>query len=103
LRMGELSRRMMVTGGNVTGITAALVKEGLVERRAIAGDRRAHAVRLTAVGKRAFDAMAAEHERWVKEMMAGLGEADRDRLHALLGRLKKSMAAEAAAAGGGYP
>jgi len=101
LRMGELSRRMMVTGGNVTGITAALVKEGLVERRAIAGDRRAHAVRLTAAGKRTFDAMATEHERWVKEMMAGLGDADRDRLHTLLGRLKKSTAAEAAAAVGG--
>ena len=103
LRMGELSRRMMVTGGNVTGITAALVKEGLVERRAIAGDRRAHAVRLTAAGKRTFDAMATEHERWVKEMMAGLGDADRDRLHMLLGRLKKSTAAEALAAGGEIP
>ena len=90
-------------GGNVTGITAALVKEGLVERRAIAGDRRAHAVRLTAAGKRAFDAMAAEHERWVKEIFAGLGDSDRDRLHALLGRLKKSMAAQGAAAGGGNP
>ena len=101
LRMGELSRRMMVTGGNVTGITAALVAEGLVERHAIPGDRRAHAVRLTALGKRSFDAMAAEHERWVKEMLAGLGEADRDRLHALLGRLKRALAAQGPAAGGG--
>jgi DNA-binding MarR family transcriptional regulator len=101
LRMGELSRQMMVTGGNVTGITAALVAEGLVERHAIPGDRRAHAVRLTALGKRSFDAMAAEHERWVKEMLAGLGEADRDRLHALLGRLKRALAAQGPAAGGG--
>ena len=52
LRMGELSRRLMVTGGNVTGITDQLVAEGLVERRPIAGDRRAYAVRLTAKGKR---------------------------------------------------
>ena len=92
--MGELSRRMMVTGGNVTGITASLVAEGLVERRAIPGDRRAHAVRLTAAGKRAFDAMASEHERWVTEMLAGLGEGDRDRLHVLLGRLKRAVAAQ---------
>ena len=101
LRMGELSRRMMVTGGNVTGITAALVAEGLVERRAIPGDRRAHAVRLTVAGKRSFDAMAAEHERWVKEMLAGFAEGDRDRLHALLGRLKRALAAQGPAAGGG--
>jgi DNA-binding MarR family transcriptional regulator len=91
LRMGELSRRLMVTGGNVTGITDQLVGEGLVERRPIPGDRRAFAVRLTPKGKRAFDAMAAAHERWVIEMFAGVSRADRDRLHALLGRVKDSL------------
>ena len=98
LRMGELSRRLMVTGGNVTGITEALVTDGLVERRAIAGDRRAQAVRLTPAGKRAFDMMAAEHERWIEEMLGGLSTADRDRLHALLGRLKTTIRARDRAA-----
>ena len=98
--MGELSQRMMVTGGNVTGITAALVAEGLVERRAIPGDRRAQAVRLTPAGKRAFDAMAAEHEQWIRELLGGLSVADRDRLHALLGRLKKSIPMPRAGADG---
>jgi len=91
LKMGELSRRLMVTGGNVTGITTALVAEGLVERRAIPGDRRAQLVRLTAAGKRAFDAMAVEHERWVKDMVGGLTAADRERLRALLGKLKTTI------------
>jgi enoyl-CoA hydratase/carnithine racemase len=50
LRMNELSRRMMVTGGNVTGITDQLVAEGLVERIDVAGDRRAYRVRLTPKG-----------------------------------------------------
>ena len=95
LRMGELSRRLMVTGGNVTGITAALVAEGLVERRAIAGDRRGHLVRLTPAGKRAFDAMAAEHEGWVEAMVGGLAAADRERLQALLGKLKTTISAPA--------
>ena len=99
LRMGELSRRLMVTGGNVTGITAALVAEGLVERRAIAGDRRAHAIRLTPAGRRAFDAMAAEHERWVKDMVGGLAAPDRERLHALLGKLKTTISGPDSAAG----
>jgi DNA-binding MarR family transcriptional regulator len=91
LKMGELSRRLMVTGGNVTGLTNQLVDEGLVERQPIAGDRRAHAVRLTAKGKRAFDAMAVEHERWVIEMLAGIPAADRTRLFALLGDLKTNL------------
>lgn len=91
LRMGELSRRLMVTGGNVTGLTDQLVDEGLVERKGIAADRRAHAVRLTAKGKRAFDAMAAEHEHWLIDLMAGLAAGDRKRLFVLLGRLKENL------------
>lgn len=91
LRMGELTRRLMVTGGNVTGLTDQLVDEGLVERRPIPGDRRAHAVRLTAKGKHAFDAMAREHERWVVALLAAVPAADRARLHALLGTLKSGL------------
>ncbi|MEO5764964.1 MAG: MarR family transcriptional regulator [Casimicrobiaceae bacterium] len=94
LKMGELSRRLMVSGGNVTGITDQLVAERLVERRPIAGDRRALAVRLTPKGKRAFDAMASAHERWVIEMLAGMSRAERDRLHALLGRVKDTLRAQ---------
>jgi DNA-binding MarR family transcriptional regulator len=91
LKMGELTRRLMVTGGNVTGLTNQLVEEGLVERQPIPGDRRAHAVRLTAKGKRAFDAMAAAHERWVIGMLAGVPAGERARLFALLGDLKTNL------------
>jgi DNA-binding MarR family transcriptional regulator len=93
LRMGELTRRLMVTGGNVTGLASQLVDEGLIERRSIPGDRRAHAVRLTAKGKRVFDAMAAEHERWMIELFAGLSPAQRPRLFDLLGALKAHLQA----------
>ena len=99
LRMGELSRRLMVTGGNVTGITDQLVAEGLVERRPIAADRRAYAVRLTAKGKRTFDAMATAHEAWVGDMLHDLAGTDRDRLYALLGRLKTTLGAHGAGEG----
>jgi len=91
LKMGELSRRLMVTGGNVTGITDQLVAEGLVRRDSIPGDRRAYAVQLTAKGKRAFDTMAAEHERWVEDLLSGLTRPERARLYALLGRLKTTI------------
>ena len=55
LKMGELSRRLMVTSGSITGLTDQLAAEGLVERTPIPADRRAFLVRLTAKGKRTFD------------------------------------------------
>ena len=91
LKMGELSQRLMVTGGNITGLTDQLVKEGLVRRQGISGDRRAFAVQLTAKGKRAFDAMASAHEQWVIELLAGLTGAERRSLYALLGRAKAAL------------
>jgi DNA-binding MarR family transcriptional regulator len=98
LRMGELSRRMMVTGGNVTGIADQLVREGLVTREAPAEDRRAFVVRLTPAGRKAFLRMAEVHEAWVVRLFAGLSAPERRQLHALLGRLKESASTSARAA-----
>jgi len=92
LRMRELSERLMVTGGNVTGLTRELILEGLVERRAVAADRRVQMVRLTPRGRRAFDGMAAAHERWVVELFAGLKPDESERLFVLLGRFKAAVA-----------
>jgi len=97
LRMGELSRRLMVTGGNVTGITDQLVREGLVTREPPPDDRRAYVVRLTPAGRRQFLRMAEVHESWVVRLFAGLGAAERRQLYALLGKLKQSAHAAQAA------
>jgi len=91
LRMGELSQRLMVTGGNVTGLVDQLVAEGLVTRAPTARDRRALVVKLTARGKDAFDAMAGEHERWIEAMFGGLAPSERMRLQELLGGLKRTL------------
>ena len=91
LRMNELSKRMMVTGGNVTGITDMLEREGLVERVADPADRRAWLVRLTRAGRKAFAAMAAEHERWVVEAFAELSAREMSAMAALLARLKSHV------------
>jgi DNA-binding MarR family transcriptional regulator len=91
LRMGELSRRLMVTGGNVTGITDQLVKEGLVTREAPPDDRRAFVVKLTAAGRKAFQRMAELHEAWVVKLFDGLTAAERRQLQALLGKLKATV------------
>jgi len=91
MKMRELSRRLMVTGGNVTGLTDRLVVEGLVERRDDPGDRRAWAVQLTPEGRRQFRAMARAHEAWVMELFSGLSAAQQAQLFDLLGRLKQSL------------
>jgi DNA-binding MarR family transcriptional regulator len=93
LKMNELSRRMMVTGGNVTGITDQLVAERLVERIDVEGDRRAYRVRLTPRGRKQFNDMAREHEDWIVQAFAGLTDKDIAALHRLLGKVKDRAAA----------
>jgi DNA-binding MarR family transcriptional regulator len=98
LKMGELSKRMMVTGGNVTGITDQLVAEGLVVREDNPKDRRAYIVKLTKDGRRVFKQMAEAHHHWIVELLGGLNEAEKQNLYALLGQLKQHAAAVAAKA-----
>jgi DNA-binding MarR family transcriptional regulator len=88
LKMNELSRRMMVTGGNVTGITDQLAAEGLVDRVDVEGDRRAYRVRLTAKGRKLFHEMAHQHERWIVDAFSALSDKEIATLHKLLGKVK---------------
>jgi DNA-binding MarR family transcriptional regulator len=91
LKMRELSRRLMVTGGNVTGLTDRLVAEGLVQRRDDPADRRTFIVSLTPEGKRQFRAMARAHEGWIVALLGGLAADEQAQLYELLGRLKDSL------------
>ena len=95
LTMSELSRRLMVTNGNLTGLVDRLVREGLVARVASRPDRRAQMISLTATGKLALDAIAPEHATWVSGMFSGLTNTDRQQLYSLLGKLKQSAKAAA--------
>lgn len=91
LRMTELSDRLMVTGGSVTGLVDALESEGLVVRMADAADRRALRVRLTRNGRRQFRAMAHEHEKWIIGMFSGLTQRDARALAQQLRALKEHI------------
>jgi DNA-binding MarR family transcriptional regulator len=91
LQMNELSRRLMVTGGNITGITDQLVQEGLVERTKMDDDRRAYRVRLTPKGQRSFAEMAQEHEGWIVQAFSSLSPKELDTLHKLLAKLKQNQ------------
>ena len=79
LKMSQLSRLLMVSNGNVTGIVDRLGEDGLILREAVPGDRRAARVRLTRKGRDAFAVQARAHEGWVSELLGGLdgaGSAD---------------------------
>ena len=91
LRMGELSKRMMVTGGNITGITDQLEREQLVVRVTDPHDRRASSVQLTAAGRAAFNAMAKVHEGWIEELLKDMPADDKAQLIVLLARMKDTL------------
>jgi DNA-binding MarR family transcriptional regulator len=91
LRMGELSKRMMVTGGNITGITDQLELEKLVVRVPDPKDRRAYSVKLTTAGRRAFAEMAVVHEGWIAEMLQEISPDDKGQLIDLLSQMKRVL------------
>ena len=91
LTMGALSKHLMVSNGNVTGVVDRLEKEGLVRRASPPGDRRSYLITLTADGRRAFAAMAVRHESWIAELFETLEPDEVDALIALLERAKTGM------------
>jgi DNA-binding MarR family transcriptional regulator len=90
MTLGELSQRMMVSNGNVTGLSERLVALGLLDRRQSPSDRRAQLVSLTPEGRRAFRTMARAHEGWIADFFADLAPADIEALMRLLAKTKTS-------------
>ena len=88
LRMKYLSRYLMVTGGNVTGLTDQLVEEGLVKRTNDLEDRRALIVQMTPKGKKWFEQVAADHEKWLDELLGRLDPKEMETLYSTLGQLR---------------
>ena len=89
--MGDISRWLMVSNGNITGIAERLEREGLVHRQPRLEDRRSQLVRLTDTGRAAFESMASDHEKWIATMLSGLSEEDVEQLYHLLGKAKRSV------------
>lgn len=92
LTMGALTRRLLVSGGNVTGLVDRLAKEGLVAREVDAADRRIYRVALTQAGRTLFRDMAEEHEAWVSELLEGMDPAGTAQATALLEDLRHRLA-----------
>jgi DNA-binding MarR family transcriptional regulator len=82
--MSEISRFLLVSNGNVTGIVDRLVQDGFIVRSQRNGDRRTSFVRLTAKGHAAFVEMATAHERWINELLGGVKPRDAEHLSSKL-------------------
>jgi DNA-binding MarR family transcriptional regulator len=91
LKMSELSRFLMVTGGNVTGVTDELVREGMVSRQNSPTDRRTWIVCLTPKGRDTFESMAKEHEQWILELFSGMEASTVQTLYSQLGALRVQL------------
>ena len=90
MTFGELSQRMMVSNGNVTGLVDRLDVQGLIDRQPSRTDRRAQIVRLTPEGRRFFRAMARENGDWIGDMFAELSQNEIETLLRLLAKTKAS-------------
>lgn len=90
LTMTDLGQKLMVSGGNITGLTDRLEKESLVERRADPSDRRVQRIALSDKGRKLFADMAAVHRGWVEDILAGVPVRDAGALMDLLAEVKNS-------------
>jgi len=93
LTMGELSRKMLVSNGNVTGIVERLQKEGLVKRWVLPTDRRIYSVGLTAKGRTDFKIMADRHKEWIGDILGGLEDEDLSPMIQMMDRLREALRA----------
>ena len=90
MTMSALSRDLMVSNGNITGVVDRLVRDSYVRREASTTDRRVQYISLTEDGLTRFQTMAAEHERWVVDTFSGLANRDMEALARLLRKAQEN-------------
>ncbi|MDF8333753.1 MarR family winged helix-turn-helix transcriptional regulator [Novosphingobium cyanobacteriorum] len=91
LTLGALTRKLKVTGGNVTGLAKRLVAEGLATREMAPHDRRSFIARITPQGSAAFEAARTQHDALLQEWMDGLTEAELARALASLDQIRAAL------------
>ena len=91
MTLGDISKRMMVSNGNVTPLVERLVESGHIVRSSPPNDRRVQIIALTKAGRTAFAEMARQHEAWIADMFEGLNTKDVEALLKALAKLKVSV------------
>jgi MarR family 2-MHQ and catechol resistance regulon transcriptional repressor len=87
LTLGELSKKLLVSGGNITCVIDNLEKEGLVERLPSKLDRRAIVAQLTDKGEKLFAETFQKHAEYVATLAAVLTEEEQETVSILLKKL----------------
>lgn len=90
--MGDISRWLLVSSGNITGIVSRLEADGLVTRSRSTDDRRTHLVRLSRKGRAEFERLSSIHEQWIKELLCGISRQEMASLDELLKKVKVCLA-----------
>lgn len=89
--LARLSRSMLVTAGNLTGLVDRAERDGVVERRADPTDRRLSRVYLTPKGRELIKSLMPLHSAHISQLLDGLDSSDRRELRRLLGKLRDSL------------
>ena len=96
LTMSELSEKLMVSNGNVTGVVDRLERDNYVKRQSSPADRRVQHISLEEKGKAKFQEMAQVHEQWVQDLLSDLNLEDLDDLLKILNKTRSSVARNSA-------
>jgi DNA-binding MarR family transcriptional regulator len=91
--LGEISKRMMVSAGNITVLVERLTESGHITRATSSADRRVQIIALTAFGRAEFRRMATRHGEWISDLFAGVNARDVSALLKELAKLKRSIRA----------
>jgi MarR family 2-MHQ and catechol resistance regulon transcriptional repressor len=89
--IGDLTKKHLVSGGNMTVVVDNLEKEGIVERSVNQKDHRAFFVQLTPKGKRLFDKIFIKHAEYIEKLASALSEGEQLELGRLLKKLGTSL------------
>ena len=93
LTMSQLSKELMVSNGNVTGVIDRLEKTGFAKRVRAEHDRRVQYIELTTKGRKEFNKMASQHEKWLADLLSDLTLAEMGKLQDLLLKTRQSVSA----------
>ncbi|GAA4130783.1 MarR family winged helix-turn-helix transcriptional regulator [Aminobacter aganoensis] len=91
--LGEVSKRMMVSPGNITVLVERLAESGHISRTTSPTDRRVQIIALTPFGRAEFEKMASAHGDWIADLFGGLAPKDGAVLLDELAKLKRSVVA----------
>ena len=83
----DLSRRLLVTAGNVTGMIDRMERDDLVERRPDPTDRRVTRVHLTEKGKQLAETVIPKHTKDIERLFRPLKILELQRLRHTLDKL----------------